>query len=116
MSSTTTFKALIAACGLTLLAPLALAQTAPAPAGSLARDEPVLDRRTQRVEHIQIEDAGSRVNEVRVGGETKRITVQPKVGVPAYDVQPTEAGGIGAGPREAGPGSAGRRVWKLHQF
>ena len=108
------FKALIAACGLALLAPLALAQPAPATAGSLARDEPVLDRRTQRVEHIQHEDAGSRVDELRVGGETRSITVKPKAGVPAYDVQPADASG--AGNREAAPGGAGRRVWKLHQF
>ncbi len=108
------FKALFAACGLTLLAPLALGQPAPAPTGSLARDEPVLDRRTQRVEHIQHEDAGSRVDEVRVGGETRSITVKPKAGVPAYDVQPADASG--AGNREAAPGGAGRRVWKLHQF
>ena len=68
MRSLTVFKALIAACGLSLLAPLAVAQTAPAPAAGTVRDEPVLDRNTQRVEHIQHEDAGSRVNEVRVGG------------------------------------------------
>ena len=77
MRSLTVFKALIAACGLSLLAPLAVAQTAPAPAAGTVRDEPVLDRNTQRVEHIQHEDAGS---------------------------------------REAGPGSTGPRVWKLHQF
>ena len=105
MRSLTVFKALIAACGLSLLAPLAVAQTAPAPAAGTVRDEPVLDRNTQRVEHIQHEDAGSRVNEVRVGGETKSITVQP-----------TDPSGTRAGSREAGPGSTGPRVWKLHQF
>ncbi len=113
MRSTTVFKGFIAAAALPLLGALAQAQTTPPPAAT-SRDEPVLDRHTQRVEHIQVEDAGSRVNELRVGGETKRITVQPKVGLPAYEVQPTDPSG--AGPREAGPGSAGRRVWKLHQF
>lgn len=116
MRSTPVVKAFFAAGGLLLLATLAIAQTASAPAADLGRDEPVLDRRTQRVEHIQIEDAGNRVDEVRVGGETKRITVQPKVGVPAYEVQPTDATGTHADSREASPGSAGRRVWKLHQF
>ena len=46
MRSLTVFKALIAACGLSLLAPLAVAQTAPAPAAGTVRDEPVLDRNT----------------------------------------------------------------------
>ena len=72
-------------------------QPAPAtPSGAtVTRDELPLDRRTQRVEHIRTEDAGSRVDEVRAGGETKSITVQPK------------------GQGEAGPGAPGRRVWKV---
>ncbi|MDO5692377.1 MAG: hypothetical protein Q4G70_07840 [Pseudomonadota bacterium] len=116
MRSITVFKAVMAACGLSLLGPLALAQTTTAPTASPVRNEPALDRNTQRVEHIQHEDAGSRVNEVRVGGQTRSITVQPKAGVPSYDVQPADATGMGAGNRETGPGNAGRRVWKLHQF
>lgn len=115
MRSTTVFKALIAACALPLLGTLAQAQTTPSPAAT-TRDEPVLDRHTQRVEHIQVEDAGNRVNEVRVGGQTQSITVQPKNAAPAYEVQPADATGTGAGSREAGPGSAGRRVWKVLQF
>ena len=116
MRSITVFKALIAACGLSLLAPLAVAQTAPAPAAGTVRDEPVLDRNTQRVEHIQHEDAGSRVNEVRVGGETRSITVQPKARVPSYDVQPTDPSGTRPGSRDAGPRRTGPRVRELHQF
>ena len=80
------------------------------------RDAPVLDSRTQRVEHIQHEDAGNRVNELRVGGETRSISVQPKSGVPAYEVRPADPSGTGASSREAGPGSAGPRVWKMLQF
>jgi len=76
----------------------------------------VLDSRTQRVEHIQHEDASNRVNELRVGGETRSISVQPKSGVPAYDVRPADPSGTGASSREAGPGSAGPRVWKMLQF
>ena len=51
-----------------------------------------------------------------MGGETKSITVQPKARAPSYDVQPTDPSGTRAGSREAGPGSTGPRVWKLHQF
>ena len=86
------------------------------PAAPVTRDALVPGRDTQRIEHIQHEDAGSRVNELRVGGETRSISVQPKAGVPGYDVRPADASGTAAGSREAGPGSAGPRVWKLHQF
>ena len=66
------------------------------------------DRHNQRIETMRHEDAGSRVDELRSGGETRRIAVQPKAAVPAYEVQPA-----GAHNREAGPGAAGRRVWKI---
>ena len=114
MRSHTVFRLPLAVSGL-LLAALAHAQTAPAPA-DLSRDGPARDRTNQRVEHIQHEDAGSRVNELRVGGETKTIAVQPKAGVPPYQVQPADPSGVGASSRESGPGSAGRRVWKLRDF
>jgi len=42
----------------------------------------------KRTERIQIEDAGSRIEELRVGGETRSITVQPKGDMPSYQVQP----------------------------
>ena len=51
-------------------------------------------------ERIRIEDAGSRIDELRVGGETKTITVQPKGGMPAYDVKP----------------DSGERSWKILGF
>ena len=90
----------------------------PASAGAagaeVTRDAPRLDRRTQRVEHIRTEDAGSRVDEVRAGGETKSITVQPKAAVPAYDVQP--AGASPLPDPAAGIGAAGPRTWKLFNF
>ena len=82
-----------------------------APGAAVTRDEVLLDRRTQRVEHIRTEDAGSRVDEVRSGGETRSITVQPKLNVPPYSVQPADSSNMGQG--EAGPGAPGRRVWKV---
>lgn len=67
------------------------------------------DRGNQRIERIHHEDAGSRVDELRVGGETKNITVQPKVGnLPAYEVQPENI--------EGADGTNGRRVWRALQF
>ncbi|MDO5625346.1 MAG: hypothetical protein Q4G71_11725 [Pseudomonadota bacterium] len=87
------------------------APAAPGTEGAPLRDETALDRRTQRVENITHEDAGSRVDEVRAGGETRSITVQPKAPVPAYDVLPANPGGPAQ--REGGPGSTGPRVWKI---
>ncbi len=87
------------------------------PAAPLVREDPAQAGRTnQRIERIHHEDAGSRVDEVRAGGETKSITVQPKAGVPAYEVEPVDATGSGASSREAGPGAAGKRVWKVLRF
>lgn len=66
------------------------AQTASGPASpTAARDGSLpgagIEKRTER---IQVEDAGSRIDELRVGGETRSITVQPKGGAPKYQIQP----------------------------
>ena len=65
----------------------------------------------KRTEHIVVEDKGSRIEELRVGGETKTITVQPKGGMPAYEVLP-ENGTSG----NANGGTTGSRVWKVLGF
>jgi len=54
----------------------------------------------QRTEHIRLEDGGSLIDEIRVGGETKSITVLPKGGMPAYQVAPV----------------SGERSWKVLGF
>ncbi|MCA0326781.1 MAG: hypothetical protein LCH89_14445 [Proteobacteria bacterium] len=99
----------------------ALAQPSPAPAPAtptapLARDETPPSRFNQRIEHLRTEDAGARVDELRTGGETRSITVQPAAEVPPYQVQPADGARPETGPREAGPGGAGRRVWNVIQF
>ena len=70
-------------------------------------------RDARRIEHITVEDAGSRVDELREGGETKKITVQPKADVPEYDVRPPDNG---AGSRTEASGNTGPRTWKLFRF
>lgn len=75
----------------------------------LTKSEQKGDKRNQRIERIRVEDGGSRVDELRVGGETKNITVQPKVGnLPSYEVQPQN--------NEGSDGTNGRRVWRALQF
>lgn len=68
----------------------------------LSQQEQTDEAHGRRVERIVVEDAGSRVDELRVGGETRSITVQPKVGkdLPSYQVRPSD----------------GARVWNLGRF
>ena len=72
-------------------------------------------RRNQRTERIRIEDEGSRVDELRIGGQTQSITVQPKVGnLPEYEVQPSD--GVRNRPRNGAETDTGSRVWNLKKF
>jgi hypothetical protein len=50
--------------------------------------------------HIRVEDSGARIDEQRLGGETQSIDVQPKGGMPAYQVAP----------------QTGERTWKVLGF
>jgi hypothetical protein len=43
----------------------------------------------QRTERLHLEGSGPQIDELRLGGETKTIDVQPKGGLPAYQIQPT---------------------------
>jgi ABC-type enterochelin transport system substrate-binding protein len=76
-------------------APATWAQTAAAPATATAATASPAQKPAaieQHAERIVIEDAGSRIDELRVGGETRTITVQPKGGMPAYAIQPENSG------------------------
>jgi hypothetical protein len=85
---------LLLACGLAWSqTPSPATGTAPAASSPRAGVEP-------RVEHIRVEDAGARIDELRVGGETQSISVQPKGGMPAYQVAP----------------KTGERSWKVLGF
>ena len=94
----------------------ASAQTAAPGRAVPERDATTHDANNQRIERIEVEDAGSRIDELREGGQTKSITVQPKAAVPAYQVQPADPTGTSAGSADSAPGSTGRRVWKLGEF
>jgi len=75
------------------------------------------DRNNQRTEVIEHEDAGSRINEVRVGGQTQSITVQPKVGdMPAYEVQHSDGVRNRPGSRNGSESTTGPRVWNVMKF
>jgi hypothetical protein len=67
-----------------------------------------------RIERITHEDSLTRIDELRVGGQTQSIDVTPKNGAPAYQIQP-EAGGStdNSGKRT---GNAGRSSWRVMNF
>lgn len=97
------------------VAGMALAQV---PAVVSNTSEPLEGRQNQKIERIRHEDAGSRIDEVRVGGQTQSITVQPKVeGMPAYEIQPSSI--IRGRPRDAREGmdnTGGQRSWNVLRF
>lgn len=101
------------------LSGLAAAQTPPVgdkPAATAAAAESA-SRTDQRIERIHIEDAGSRIDELRVGGETQSITVAPKGGMPAYEVLPANTSqGLTTGQRGNSTATGGTRVWKILGF
>jgi starvation-inducible outer membrane lipoprotein len=103
---------------LPILLGLTCMATAQTPGAVPATPEPLEGRQNQKIERIRHEDAGSRIDEVRMGGQTQSITVQPKVeGLPAYEVQPGSV--IRGRPRDAREGldnSGGQRTWNVLSF
>ena len=85
--------------------PPLLRDTLPIPEQPNARPE-------ARFERLQSEDSGSSIDEVRVGGETRSLTVQPKYDVPAYEIRPSD--GTRRVQTSADAGSP--RVWNLLRF
>jgi hypothetical protein len=90
------------------------AQTSTAPAA--ATEAPARGGRPDRaIERIRTEDGGSRIDELRVGGETQQITIQPKTSAPAYEVKPAE-GARGKAPAAGNSDTNGSRVWNFLKF
>ncbi|MGE0350519.1 hypothetical protein [Hydrogenophaga sp.] len=101
----------LAALALGLYAALpALAQVAPVDSPR----EPVSPR--DRIERITHEDKLTRIDEVRVGGQTQSIEVTPKNGAPAYQIQPETAGSAGSETGGKRTGNAGRSSWRILNF
>ncbi|RZL64873.1 MAG: hypothetical protein EOP81_06755 [Variovorax sp.] len=122
MASTLLLIARRTALALACAAPLfaAHAQTAPqpAPAPPDVQATPGADegRKTQKVENIHVEDSGASVDEVRYGGRTQSITVQPKANVPGYQVLPDDGGRSRQGAGETSSSGNGPRVWNVLKF
>lgn len=86
-----------------------------ADAGSAAT--PTAGARTPAV-RISHQDAGSRVDELRVRGQTQEITVTPAGQLPTYEVQPGSSQRYQSHQmgRHASDGTNGPRRWKLGEF
>ena len=109
---------LVAALAVLPLAAVMAQSTQPPAAPALARVEQfptAASRADQTIERIRTEDAGTRIEELRVGGETQSITVQPKTGGAAYEVNKGE-GARGTAPAAAKGDTNGSRVWNVLKF
>ena len=93
----------------TLAASLAFAQPAQTP-DTLDR-EPIrtLEQRTERIVHL---DSGSRIEELRVGGQTRSIDVETNSRVPGYQVQPMDPSQV----RDGRGSTPGKSSWRVLRF
>lgn len=113
--------ALATCCACGLASAQVAGQIGPQPAprlGEPLQEREQLDgRRNQKVERIRHEDAGSRIDEVRYGGQTQSIVVQPKADVPEYEVQPAPLSRARQGEsREGLSSTGGQRYWNVLRF
>jgi hypothetical protein len=70
-----------------------------------------------KVERTVIEDDSNKIEELKVRGETKKVTVQPKNSkAPAYEIQVNDAGRESAGGSDRKPNGGGQRVWRILNF
>ncbi len=103
---------------LLLLAPLVAWTAVAAQTPPLVQDAPALEgRKSQRVEKIHVEDDAVSIDEVRYGGQTQSIRVQPKANLPGYEIQPTDlARSRPADQRDGMSSATGQRVWNVLKF
>lgn len=95
---------------------MAQTQTAQPTAPAITQEAPVPSGRPDKaIQRIRTEDNGTRIDELRVGGETQEITVQPKTGGAAYEVKPA-VGARGTPPPSTNSETNGSRVWNVLKF
>lgn len=70
-----------------------------------------------KVQQIVVEDEGSRIEELRVRGQTQRIVVTPKVGATkSYEIIPADGSREMFDGANTSRGAAGKRVWNVLKF
>jgi hypothetical protein len=65
---------------------------------------------------VTVDGDGTRIEELRVGGQTRRMVVHPKDGTRPYEIQLLDAGRDTAAKSGPGRGGAGQRVWPVLAF
>jgi hypothetical protein len=69
-----------------------------------------------KVERIVLQDDNARIEELRVRGQTQRVTVKPK-NAAEYEIVATPTGRDPSQNRaNSQPGAGGQRVWNLLKF
>ncbi|HEY8709677.1 MAG TPA: hypothetical protein VIM34_16985 [Burkholderiaceae bacterium] len=91
------------------------AQTAPAAPARV--ETQVVSRSEPAVQHIVIEDKGSKIDELRVRGQTRHVIVTPKVGLTrSYEITVSRTGRIPVEGAAGIDGTVGQRVWNVLAF
>lgn len=101
-----------------------LAQDGPAAASPVPRDDVRMlqeaaapaNPRERAIQHIEVEDGATRIDELRYGGETQSITVSPRSGARPYQIVPRDGASNFPGALGAAAGAAGQRVWNILDF
>ena len=102
----------------------------PAPVQDSGRGEPAASRSSETVtvseptrgepsvQRTVIDDKSTRIDELKVRGQTKRITVTPKNATKLqYEILPDDSSGTGDNTASHTPhGNEGRRVWNVLSF
>jgi hypothetical protein len=80
-------------------------------AGALAAAQTAAPREVPepKVEHLTIEERDVRIDELRIRGQTKTLSVKPK-GAPEYEIVPPNAA------KPIDDKTEGRRTWRLLTF
>jgi hypothetical protein len=74
-------------------------------------------RSEPKIQRTVIEDKGARIEELRVRGQTQRISVQPKAAsAPGYEIIPAHPAREVSEGAHATRGTAGKRVWPVLNF
>ena len=104
----------VAAAGVVAGWGLALACQAQTPVPPVAAPAPS-SAPEQRVERITHHDAGSRIEELRIGGQTRSIDVDTNSSVPGYQVQPLDPNQPHDNSGQPA-GKAGKSSWRVLSF
>ena len=101
--------------GLALTMGLAAAGSALATDATQPEQQPAARDGEPKVQYTVIEDDATRIEELKVRGQTQRMTVSPK-GMKSYEILPADQGRDMSDSAGSQRGAAGKRVWRIITF